>query len=270
MWDLKSGQTFTVDDQTAAGLTDVYLCTEMQHFCFWDDSLSRYMYCNGFEAIPVETEYAPPLRSPIPKITGTMSAVVTDTTDPESMNRVKVKLGTEQTFEIWARVSNPPWLAGILHSTPDIEDEVAVAFMSGDPSQPVVVGKLYNGTDAVPAQHAITVQRSGNSDFANVTIQAGDSLTLNTPGILAVQSGSASIDVDQNIAIQSGTDIEAIAGANAKIRSSLNFDLECTGIMRQKGSVIHLNGNAAQAARVGDVVDTGTIITGSSSVLIGD
>ena len=84
--------------------------------------------------------------------------IVVDNADPDQLGRVKVKLpmlpGDIQTF--WSRVMTPSagkdrgfyWL-------PEIEDEVLVGLMGGDPSEPIVLGGLWNGMDRPP---------KGNSD----------------------------------------------------------------------------------------------------------
>src|SRR5262249_15591903 len=84
-----------------------------------------------------------------------------DNNDPEGLGRVKVKLptlpGDVQSF--WSRVMTPSagkergifWL-------PEIEDEVVVAFMGGDPSQPLVMGGVWNGADKPPKADADVVE----------------------------------------------------------------------------------------------------------------
>ena len=87
------------------------------------------------------------------------------------MGRVRVQYrwsgGDERSY--WARLATPHTGNGRgMMFIPEIGDEVLVAFLGGDPEQPVVVGSLWNGKDLAPepakdntAKRLIT--RSGNT-----------------------------------------------------------------------------------------------------------
>ena len=57
----------------------------------------------------------------------------------------------DESSSAWVRVSIPP---GRLDDTelylPEVGDEVLVGFVQGDPSQPYVLGTLYNGDNSPP------------------------------------------------------------------------------------------------------------------------
>jgi uncharacterized protein involved in type VI secretion and phage assembly len=78
---------------------------------------------------------------------GVVRAVVVDVQDPDAAGRIKVKFPSlPNAFESWAAVSLP--LGGNqsgLWALPEIGDEVVVAFEQGNPSNPVVLGSLWNG-----------------------------------------------------------------------------------------------------------------------------
>jgi type VI secretion system secreted protein VgrG len=59
--------------------------------------------------------------------------------------------GSDQNSSAWIRVSNPPGRLGEVF-LPEVGDEVLVAFVQGDPSRPVVIGTLFNGTHPPPRQ----------------------------------------------------------------------------------------------------------------------
>lgn len=76
-------------------------------------------------------------------------AVVTSVADPQNLARVRVRLITvdgDGQAEIWARVAVP--FAGASRGAlfiPDVDDEVLVTFVAGDPRFPIVIGGLWNG-----------------------------------------------------------------------------------------------------------------------------
>lgn len=76
--------------------------------------------------------------------------------DPDNLSRVQVRLHNydgvaEQDAPVWARVAVP--FAGDNRGAfmlPDVDDEVLVNFVNGDPRYPVVVGGLWNGGATAP------------------------------------------------------------------------------------------------------------------------
>ena len=92
-------------------------------------------------------------------------ATVTSVNDPEGLNRVEIRLlshseSPQQEGVLWARVATP--CAGGNKGAfflPDVGDEVLVSFVNGDSRYPVVIGSLWNGTDAAPE----TLGGSGDS-----------------------------------------------------------------------------------------------------------
>jgi uncharacterized protein involved in type VI secretion and phage assembly len=83
-------------------------------------------------------------------------ARVTSVDDPDRLARVKVRmLSLDQNgdAEIWARVAAP--FAGGGRGAlfiPDVNDEVLVSFVAGDPRFPIVLGGLWNGQDTPPEE----------------------------------------------------------------------------------------------------------------------
>jgi uncharacterized protein involved in type VI secretion and phage assembly len=90
---------------------------------------------------------------------GTFLARVVSVDDPEQLARVQVRLvntadsAGDGDAALWARVAVP--FAGNGRGAfflPDVDDEVAVVFVNGDPRQPLVVGGLWNGSARAPEQ----------------------------------------------------------------------------------------------------------------------
>ncbi len=99
----------------------------------------------------------PPSVPPLGHMQGTFLARVVSVDDPESLARVQIRLVStpdatgDGDAAIWARVAVP--FAGSGRGAfflPDVDDEVAVVFVNGDPRQPLVVGGLWNGSARAP------------------------------------------------------------------------------------------------------------------------
>lgn len=89
---------------------------------------------------------------------GVYYAVVTQNKDPEGKARVKIRLpwldqgDTDQTH--WALVATP--MAGDQYgwyTLPDVDDVVAVMFLAGDITRPVVLGGVWSKTDVPPEKN---------------------------------------------------------------------------------------------------------------------
>jgi len=108
-----------------------------------------------------------------------MLAIVSSLDDPDRRNRVQVRLigadeSERQDAPLWARVVCP--FAGSDRGAflmPDVEDEVLVVFQGGDPRFPLVVGGLWNGASASPAD-----LEGGTNRLKVIRSRRGVSLTL--------------------------------------------------------------------------------------------
>jgi len=112
---------------------------------------------------------------------GSHLARVVAVNDPEGISRVKIRLLSfdgvdDQDAEIWARVAVP--FAGNNRGSffiPDVDDEVLVSFVNGDPRQPVVIGGLWSGSADAPE----TLGGSGDSvDRWTITGKAGTRIAI--------------------------------------------------------------------------------------------
>jgi uncharacterized protein involved in type VI secretion and phage assembly len=90
---------------------------------------------------------------------GTYLARVVSVDDPDNLTRVQVRLlnvpaaTSDADCAVWARVAVP--FAGSSYGMmyiPNVDEEVAVVFVGGDPRQPLVVGALWNGSASAPDQ----------------------------------------------------------------------------------------------------------------------
>ncbi|WP_420013426.1 phage baseplate assembly protein V [Tateyamaria sp.] len=100
---------------------------------------------------------------------GLVTALVIDVDDTDNLGRIKVELpgAPGRSNTAWAPVAAP--MAGNdrgFFFAPELEDEVVVGFLSGDPEQPVILGYTWNGQDAPPTSHPrerITRSKNGHT-----------------------------------------------------------------------------------------------------------
>ena len=120
-------------------------------------------------AVPAKRPYRPARKTPRSSIHGVQSAIVVGPKAQEihtdELGRVRVQFhwdrenGYDEHSSCWMRVSQGWAGSGFgMVSIPRIGQEVLVAFYGGDPDQPVVVGRVYGVTNAVP--HTLPKQKT--------------------------------------------------------------------------------------------------------------
>ncbi|MBK8253126.1 MAG: type VI secretion system tip protein VgrG [Polyangiaceae bacterium] len=108
-----------------------------------------------------DSPFRPALATKKPKIWGVQSAIVTGPKDEvvhtDEYGRVRVQFhwDREGRFDekssVWIRVSQPWAGAGYgMINLPRIGNEVLVSFIEGDPDNPIIVGRVFNGSQQVP------------------------------------------------------------------------------------------------------------------------
>lgn len=127
------------------------------------------------------------------KVNGVLRAIVVDNVDPDGTGRVKVripKVGASggRDREVWAPIAT--LMAGNHRGTwfiPEVNDEVLLAFESGDLAHPYVVGALWSKTNPPPETmepgNNKKVIRSRGGLKIMLDDQSGEeSLLIETPG----------------------------------------------------------------------------------------
>ena len=125
-----------------------------------EDAAADLHYTNHFQCIPHPTPFRPPRLTPVPIVHGSQTAVVVGPGGEEiyvdKFGRVKVQFHWDregkydEKSSCWVRVSQnwagKRWGAVFI---PRIGQEVIVDFLEGDPDQPIITGRVYNG-DSMP------------------------------------------------------------------------------------------------------------------------
>jgi uncharacterized protein involved in type VI secretion and phage assembly len=214
---------------------------------------------NLFDVL-VDTEEREAIAS---RIQGVVVGVVTNNEDPDGLGRVKVKFPwlSESDESHWARLATP--MAGQergLYFLPEVDDEVLVAFEHGDVRFPYVLGALWNGQDAPPAQNddgknnlRLIKSRSGhvirlNDEDGKETIEIIDKSESNSI-VIDTAENTIAITTDKDILLTASQgaikleaqDIEINSSADTKITAGAGMDVEASGTMNVKGATVNIN-----------------------------
>ena len=206
----------------------------------------------------VENEEHTALRG---RISGVVVGQVTNTQDPDSLGRVKVRFpwlsNDDESF--WARVATP--MAGKergFYFLPDVGDEVLVAFEQGDARFPYVLGGLWNGQDKPPEKnddtnstrsiksrsgHVIRLDDKDGEEKIEIIDKRGNKIVFDTAKntitvtsnkdiVLSAASGTIKLDAQK---------IEIKSSADTKIESGAGMDVKAAGVMNIKGATVNIN-----------------------------
>jgi len=131
-------------------------------------------------------------QEPLRRWNGVVTAVVTNSNDPDNYGRVKLKYPwmSDDAESDWARVASAGGGADVgLIMTHNVDDEVLVSFEHGDFNRPFVVGGLWNAKHAIPAaaagaadgeKHMIRVWQSHKGHYILMHDDADDKMELAT------------------------------------------------------------------------------------------
>jgi len=125
------------------------------------DALQSFDYTNHFQCMPYPRPFRPPRVTPVPVVQGTQTAIVVGPPGEEiytdKYGRVKAQFHWDREGKYndksscWIRVSQnwagKRWGAMFL---PRIGQEVIIDFLEGDPDQPIIIGRVYNGNSMPP------------------------------------------------------------------------------------------------------------------------
>ena len=200
-------------------------------------------YTNEFIATPWARfcNRTPPEPRPV---RGVRAATVVDNEDPSLQGRVRVRYHWQDDGHRtgWARLAAP--YAGNGRGflfTPEVGDEVVIAFESGDPERPYVLGALWNGKDQVPEPV------DGNAGKC-IRTRSGNTLRLvDTEGAERIDIFSARGDC----MLQLATDVDG--KPTITIHSQGDLSLEAQGEIRMScATLTQVVGEDARTAIGGD------------------
>ncbi len=164
-----SGCRFELKQHYRSDANKAYVLTSVYHSCSQGDNyrssfnqaIEDLRYSNHFQCVPHSVHYRPPRMTPVPVIHGSQTAIVVGPSGEEiyvdKFGRVKVQFHWDREGKYddksscWVRVSQnwagKRWGAVFL---PRIGQEVIVDFLDGDPDQPIITGRVYNGESMPP------------------------------------------------------------------------------------------------------------------------
>ncbi len=219
------------------------------------------------------------------RVYGLVLGLVTNNQDPEYLGRVKVKYHMlDQTVESdWARVVC--FYAGAERGniwTPEVDDEVVLAFEHGDVNFPYVLGAVWNGKDAPPVadnpdnnlkrlrsrsgheltfddtdgQEKITLLDSSDNNMIEIdvkedkiTIQAktGDMDILVPEGTITVKCTHLKVDCKSSATVTSGgpIDVEAKKDITVKTDKAMTVEAAQKIGMESKGNAVNIKASTA-------------------------
>jgi uncharacterized protein involved in type VI secretion and phage assembly len=201
---------------------------------------------------------------------GVYPALVSDLDDPDKQGRVKVTLpwspdtGGER-YEVWARLA--VLMAGNNRGSwfiPDVDDEVLLAFESGDPRRPYIVGALWNGSDSPPE----TMDKSGRNNLKVLCSRNGVKVTLDD------QDGQEKCVIEtpggQKITLKDGPGVIEIVDGNGSslkldssgitITTSLKLTVKADSMVEVTAGMVTVN---AGMSKFSGVVQCDTLISNS-------
>ncbi len=232
---------------------------------------------------------------------GVMVGIVTNNLDPENQGRVKVKFPTlgDNQESYWCRMAST--MAGPVRGIamlPEANDEVVVAFENGDPTRGVVLGAVWNGSDALPMPTSelvtggITIRRiiqtrmkhkfliddtdtpggfviadyTGNNKIIINTQENKIQILANNDIEIKSAQGKVSISALKGVDIQGQTaDVTVGTQQNFKVTATAGVDISATGQAKFAGTAGVDISSAAQTKLSGGA---GVDITGGPMVQI--
>ncbi len=204
-------------------------------------------------------------------IYGVVTAKVVNLEDPELLGRVQVmypwlpKYKSADLASNWARLSAP--MAGKERGfffTPEVDDEVLIAFEHGDPSFPYIVGALWNKTDKPPAGtgeilgsdkkvidqrvlrsrsgHLIVLNDKDGEESIIIQSKSGHNITLNDKSgseqvVLVDKTGKNKFTVDSaknSLTIEMEGDVSVTAKGKTTFSSTGDITLDTKGKLNIK------------------------------------
>jgi len=186
---------------------------------------------------------------------GVVVGIVTNNQDPDKMARVRVKFPwlSDDHESWWARIATPMAGSGRgVYFVPEVNDEVLVAFEHGDVRSPYIVGALWNGQDAPPANnddgknnirlvhsrsgHLIRLDDTdGDEKIEIIDKTGGNKITIKS------SDNSMSLECTGKMTLHAQAGIEITSDTDIKIQANTTMDIESSATMTIKGAMVNIN-----------------------------
>jgi phage protein D len=285
--DIKAGQFVKLED-LGTRMSGTYMVTSARHI-FTHEGLITKFTVSGTRTGLLAEQMAH--QEPVKRWPGVVTAVVTNTDDPDDWGRVKIKYPwmTEDAESFWARLAGPGAgpTAGFI-AIPEVGDEVLVAFEYGDINYPVILGGLWNGKHAIPpatagaatgekplirSWHSINGHTIDMFDNADKKIQAmtidGHLFVMDDTNkkVEIVTKGGHIVTLDDNgrkIIVESKGDIEITSPTNIKIEAKGNIEMKATADVKIDGLNVGVNANVGATVKGGATAEVSA--SGSTTI----
>jgi type VI secretion system secreted protein VgrG len=208
-----------------------------------------------------------PPRPPKPRIHGTQTAVVVgaqgEEIDVDRFGRVEIEFRWDRrdlhTGGTSRRVRVAQGWAGAgygLVTLPRVKDEVIVAYLDGDPDEPIIVGRVHNAVSttplALPADKTVSVWRSksspGGNGFNQVLfddLAGAERLWLHAQRDFRSETGRNSdttVGVNQTLKVGGSQSMAVAGGQNTTVGGDVH--LEVTGTYNAKAAGMFFNSSS--------------------------
>lgn len=212
----------------------------------------------------------------LPSVSGLQIGLVTQIEeDPDGDERILVRLPMIDTQEqgVWARLATAG--AGSNRGViirPEIDDEVVVGFVHGDPNQPIILGSLNSAANPAPISASDDNHEKGwvsrgeikmmlNDDDPSVKIEMpsgkkvfvdddageirledenGNKVLLNSDGISLESPADINIKASGDLTLE-GTNVNTKANMGFKAEGSASAEVSSSGSTTIKGSIVQIN-----------------------------
>jgi len=162
---MASGGLFTLEQHPRGDQNMEYLAVETRYELaapeYWSGGDDQEPWRCDIVCMPSATPYRPARVTPRPSVRGPQTATVVGPPNeeiyPDEFGRIKVQFpwdrygSMDQNSSCWIRVAQSFAGPGFgAQYIPRIGHEVMVVFLEGDPDRPLVMGNVYNGSNAPP------------------------------------------------------------------------------------------------------------------------
>ncbi|TKA11600.1 VgrG-related protein [Actinacidiphila oryziradicis] len=239
--------------------------------------------------------------STMPRLPSVANALVTDTKDPLRQGRVKLMFPwLDGTYvSDWTRSVQFGGVNGGGLITPEVDDEVLVAFDRGALDHPFVIGGLYNGKDKPDPVDVKPVDpttgkivrrtlsdRSGNrldlldqrtGTKRGVRLSTGnDALTINldrTRTEITIDSkGAVTIKGTRSVSVEAGMDLSLKAGGNLSLKSGGILNMEASTISARSLGPFSVNAVSMLTLNTEGILEIGALaaatVNGTGSLIL--